>query len=133
MSYTKKTWENLPSTNTPVNATGMDDLETRIKALDTSIIDMIGLGTTTTKSIPNSLRIDALDFNEVEGTGLFIAYGPCTNAPANSGQVASHWYLIQIQHSANYRFQLAHNFGSNPDYLYRRVKSGGTWSEWKQV
>lgn len=31
MAYTKKTWEDLPSTNTPINATDMNDLESRIE------------------------------------------------------------------------------------------------------
>lgn len=110
---------------------GWTDWQTTVNK--TILDNMIGLTTSTTKSIPNNLRIDAADFNEIEGTGFFTAYGPCTNAPANNGQASSHWYVIQIQHSTNYRFQLAQNFGSNPDYLYRRVKSGGIWSSWKQI
>lgn len=30
MAYTKKTWENLPNTNSPLNMTSMNDLENRI-------------------------------------------------------------------------------------------------------
>lgn len=40
MAYTKKTWENLPSTSTPVNADGLNDLETRIKKLDDNIYSL---------------------------------------------------------------------------------------------
>ena len=31
MSYTKTTWEDLPSTNTPINATRLNNIENGIK------------------------------------------------------------------------------------------------------
>lgn len=34
MSYTKTNWENLPSTNTPVNASNLNKIENELKLLD---------------------------------------------------------------------------------------------------
>lgn len=133
MAYTKKTWENLPSTNTPVNATDMNDLETRIKALDTSIIGMIGLPTTTAKSIPNNLRINGADLNAIEGTGLFIAFGPCTHVPMYEGVVTNHWYLVQIEYSSDYRFQMIQRLSGTGSDFFTRTKVGGTWNNWLKI
>lgn len=130
MAYNKKTWTNLPSTDTPINADGMNDLETRVKALDTSIMDMIGLATTTTKSIPNNLRINGANFNEIEGTGLFIAFGPCTNVPMYEGLTTNHWYLIQIEYNNDYRFQMIQRLAGGGNDTFTRIKVGGTWQSW---
>ena len=130
MAYSKKMWIDLPNTTTPINATGMNDLETRVKALDTSIMDMIGLATTTTKSIPNNLRINGADLNEIEGTGLFIAFGPCTNVPMYEGVATNHWYLIQIEYSSDYRYQIIQRLAGNGTDTFTRIKVGGTWQEW---
>lgn len=35
MSYTRVNWEDLPSTNTPVNATNLNKMDAKIKVLDT--------------------------------------------------------------------------------------------------
>ena len=37
MAYTRVNWENLPSTNTPVNATNLNKMDKGIKDLDTKI------------------------------------------------------------------------------------------------
>lgn len=34
MAYTKTNWENLPSTNTPINATNLNKIENQLEALD---------------------------------------------------------------------------------------------------
>ena len=36
MAYSKTTWENLPSTNTPLNATNLNKIETELDKLDPS-------------------------------------------------------------------------------------------------
>lgn len=133
MAYNKKTWINLPNQTTPLNATGMNDLETRIKALDTSIMDMIGLTTTTTKSIPNNLRINGADFNTIEGTGMFIAFGPCTNAPIYEGATTNHWYLIQIEYSSDYRLQIIQRLSGTGSDFFTRTKVRGTWNNWIKI
>lgn len=38
MSYSKTTWENLPSTNTPLNATNLNKIENELKFLDDNAI-----------------------------------------------------------------------------------------------
>ncbi len=40
MSYTRVNWENLPSTNTPLNATNLNKMDAGIKALDDGQIDL---------------------------------------------------------------------------------------------
>ena len=42
MAYSKTIWENLPSTNTPINATNLNKIETELKALDDVAIQEIG-------------------------------------------------------------------------------------------
>lgn len=37
MAYTRVNWENLPSTNTPVNATNLNKMDAGIKDLDTNL------------------------------------------------------------------------------------------------
>lgn len=133
MAYTKKTWINLPNTTTPINATGMNDLETRIKALDTSIIDMIGVTTGTTKSIPNNLRINSADLNQIEGTGLFVAFGPCTNVPMFEGVETNHWYLLQMEYSTDYRFQMIQRLSGTGSDFFTRTKVRGTWNNWIKI
>ena len=134
MAYTKKTWYNKSSQNrTPVNATNMNDLETRIKALDTSIDDMIGLTTGTTKSIPNNLRINGADLNEISGTGMFVAFGPCTNVPMYEGVVTNHWHLIQIEYSPDYRYQMIQRLSGTGGDFFTRTKVSGTWNSWKKI
>ena len=133
MAYTKKTWINLPNQTTPINATGMNDLETRIKALDTSIMDMIGLATGTTKSIPNNLRINGADLNEIEGTGLFIAFGPCTNVPMYEGVETNHWYLLQIEYNSGYRLQIIQRMAGSGSDFFTRTKVSNTWNNWIKI
>jgi len=52
MSYTKTNWENLPSTNTPINATNLNKIETQLEAntndLDTLKAKIIDSGFKTT-------------------------------------------------------------------------------------
>ena len=131
MSYTKKTWNGLPDTTTPVNATGMNDLETRIDALNTSIINMIGLATSSEKSIPNNKRLSGPDLNSVSGTGLFVAYGPCTNVPMYDGVSTSHWYLLQIEHNNNSKVQMIERLAGTGEDFFVRTKVSGTWNNWK--
>ena len=38
MAYTKTNWQDLPSTNTPVNATNLNKIETELKFLDDNAI-----------------------------------------------------------------------------------------------
>lgn len=41
MSYTRVNWENLPSTNTPVNATNLNKMDAGIKGLDINYESLI--------------------------------------------------------------------------------------------
>ena len=131
MSFNKKTWYNKSSANkTAVNKTNLDDLEDRIKDMDDSFFNMIGLATGTTKSIPNNLRINGADLNEISGTGLFIAFGPCTHVPMYEGVATNHWYLIQIEYSSDYRYQIIQRLAGSGTDTFTRIKVGGTWQEW---
>lgn len=96
----------------------------------TILDNMIGLGTTTTKGIPNSQRINAADFNEIDGTGFYIGYNGCTNAPTGNGEANVHWYIIQIEHNSNYKVQLAYWLTGATQTMYKRLKVNGTWQEW---
>lgn len=41
MSYTRVNWENLPSTNTPLNATNLNKMDAGIKDLDNNVSSLI--------------------------------------------------------------------------------------------
>lgn len=85
-----------------------------------------------TGGLAKKKRIDGFDFNEVinEGTGMFIMYGPCTNAPAGNGDNNMHWYLFQIVYSTSYCVQIAVGLHSDVKNIYIRNLIEGVWNSW---
>ncbi len=148
MSFPTKEWHNRGSgkTPTPINDVGMNDLENRIlngfsnidsdsvkyngKTLSKMITDVSG-GTDGGLCVKQYVR--SCNFNELPnyGSGLFIAFGPCTNAPSESGSSNMHWYVIQLVLNNTHSFQFAFRAHSARDaYIRRQV--AGSWESWQQ-
>ena len=58
MAYTKTTWENLPSTNTPVNATNLNKIENGIKENDDKLLGNKPMGDIVVDSIRSKNMFD---------------------------------------------------------------------------
>ena len=58
MAYTKTTWENLPSTNTPVNATNLNKIENGIKENDEKLLGNKPMGDVIVDSIRTKNMFD---------------------------------------------------------------------------
>jgi len=76
MAYTKQTWNDLPDTTTPVNATRLNHMENGIKDNDTAISNKWGSANIKTKTINDTLNsyvnID-LDLNISNAIVLCVA------------------------------------------------------------
>lgn len=90
MAYTKTVWEDLPSTNTPINATNLNNIESGVYTNDTNIGDLSNLNTTdksnlvgaineintvtTGSATVNSAYISNAENNTWERIGKFVVY-----------------------------------------------------------
>lgn len=113
MSYTKKTWEDLPSTNTPVNATDMNDLEARIE-----------------NGINNALETTTrlTDCDEAINAGVYQYVSTTTNIPP----IFAYGNIIVVKSSLggnNYITQLA--IGNDGTIASRGKVNENAWSSWK--
>lgn len=128
MAFSKKTWYNKPSTSTPINAAGLNDLENRIYNSDNAL-------QTTINNLPQAKEINACDFNNLytEKNGLFIAYAPCKNPPvvADNNSPSTHWYVIQLYHNSNFCIQIAFKMFVD-DNIYIRKRTNGEWQNWNK-
>ena len=56
MTYTKTVWEDLPSTNTPINATNLNNIESGVYTNDTNIGDLSNLNTTDKSNLVGAIN-----------------------------------------------------------------------------
>lgn len=68
MTYTKQTWKDLPSTETPISAERMNHIETGIESVDNAIGDLSSLDTTNKDSIVEAVNELAYDYIVERGT-----------------------------------------------------------------
>lgn len=126
MAFNTKIWKNQGETgadenNSVLNKNSMNDLETRIKnALNETVIKK---------------TITANDFDNLinEGTGLFVMYGPCQNAPSNDNNKDMHWYVLQNLMDTRYCVQLSIALHTDIERIYMRHRINNSWSEWISV
>lgn len=125
MAYTRVNWENLPSTNTPVNATNLNKMDAGIKTLDTGKLDK-AMTVTTANTNLNDYKSD--------GEWYFgVDYTP-TNIPAG----VNGWLKVMTgnQQGDNIAKQIWYRHGTpnGNDYeTYVRTFSGNTWSSWRRL
>lgn len=115
MAYTKKTWEDLPSTNTPVNATDMNDLEIRIE-----------------NGINNALETTTrlTDCDDATTAGVYQYVSTTTNIPpifAYGNIIVSKTLLG----GNNYITQLA--IGNDGTAATRGKVNNNAWNAWKSL
>lgn len=68
MAYNKTTWENLPSTNTPLNESNLNKVENELALLDPAVPYTTGTGTTSTT------YVDTAENNHYEKNRNVISY-----------------------------------------------------------
>ena len=77
MAYSKTNWENLPSTNTPLNKTNLNKIENELKDLDNNKVNVTDNVLIFRGAIPST------DLNEIQTTGIYyISNQSLTNAPS---------------------------------------------------
>lgn len=129
MAYTRVNWENLPSTNTPVNATNLNKMDAGIANLETEVENRTSYSTNEVeigKWINNKTlyrkvfsgtvsNIESLCNTQNQRTSIINMYGhatatngvvmPMNNSFSNSAYVWSAWWGADMA--------VAANFGSN--------------------
>ena len=114
MAYTKTNWENLPSTNTPVNATNLNKIETGIVPANTQLISS-----------------GSINLNDYKTDGLYHFTGATlTNAPAG----VNGWLRVMAGvGGATKQIWFRHGTpGVNDFQTFVRTYSG-TWGGWKRL
>lgn len=102
MAYTKTTWEDLPSTNTPITASNLNNIENQVYANTNDI------ATNTTNIATNASDIDNLE-TTISNLGTYTtATGTYTTASWSAGTNTCTWtapktgvYLIFARFQAN--------------------------------
>ena len=120
MAYTKTNWENLPSTNTPLNANNLNKIENELINLETNKVNI------TDNLLIFRGNIPSTDLNEITTTGIYyISNEALTNAPSG----CDYSFLIVIGAS------LVHQYIIKPasnGQIYVREYSGypSEWFAW---
>ena len=137
MAYERVNWENLPSTNTPVNADNLNKMDKGIRDLENNKINSSYL-TNFTDGIARKRRVSNADFNSLATfqSGLITIIGATANAPVKRDS-NSHWYVLQIYtKEGGYEFitQIAtFFFDYNDSNIYIRKCIKGTWGAWRKI
>lgn len=126
MAYTKKTWENLPSTNTPLNATGMNDLETRINN-GIQLADALSIPSDTNNIVGNSDLNDFTTESAYKCQSAAIA-STLSNTPYTDGAFK---LIVMKYHDATRYGQFL--FALSTPIIYFRTYSANGWSSWKSL
>ena len=145
MAYTKTTWQDLPNTTTPINATNLNHIENGIKDNDDRLNGTTSMGSITTTgltdtgnaTINGTLTLDDINMNNYSGkrkndmdannlgTGVYYLGTGSTNTPTN--------YLatLSINGGSNDRAQFGISVGATE--VYFRTKPTSNWTEWKKM
>lgn len=118
MPYNKTNWENLPSTNTALDAEHLQKIENELEKLG-------GLNVTTSADLDNYIS---------EGVYAFLTTGASpTNAP-ESGTYG--WLIVLSSSNSNFAKQIwvrsASISGTNEFKVFIRHYTNNTWSSWKK-
>lgn len=107
MAYTKTTWQDLPNTTTPINATNLNKIENGIEAIDNDVStinnnistinnnigDLTDLETSDTSSIVNSINelksAEVYSTNEVKTNSIWIDGKPIYRKVIQMSNVAA--------------------------------------------
>lgn len=125
MAFNKKTWTNLPNTTTPVNATGMNDLETRIN--NAFIIGDI-------LSIPaNSITSDS-DLDDYSNAGTYSCNTATiaqtlANTPYKNGAFK---LIVMKMHDVSRYVQIIITLDSSTSIYVRNYAASG-WTSWYKL
>ena len=137
MAYKRVNWENLPSTNTPVNADNLNNMDEGIRDLDSNKINSSYL-TDFANGIARKMRVSNVNFNSLATfqSGLITILSATANAPVNKD--ISHWYVLQIytKEDGKYEYitQIATYFFDYDDpNIYIRKCINGTWRAWRKI
>ena len=118
MAYERVNWENLPSTNTPVNATNLNKIENELENLDN-----LTTYSTTTATI-NSNYFSQVDVNIVQKIGKIVFFNfrglVSNNIPSNTGNIITLPYNSKIGTSeVGVAFTGGeYNYNSSPIWFY---------------
>ena len=134
MAMTKITFEDLPNTNTPINASNLnavqDNVETAINSGDSDVISTLqtwirnntGLGGTTLPQIYQQ------NIDNVTGT-KFAYLSECTYG---NSQALSNGYFVQVVYTSDWILQIYFSATSGSGFKYRR-KISGSWGNWVEI
>ena len=130
MAYTKINWENLPSTNTPVNATNLNHMDQGIYDANDKNIITIGLNAdTTTTSTAAYQNIDISLTKEMAKTGTKLSL---SSGKVLIGEGVSHVLVsgkIQTQgDSSTYGLSIRKNTNSGVSDAYETTP-GTAWNQ----
>lgn len=113
--YVKTNWENLPSTNTPVNATNLNKIETGIVPANTQLI--------------NSGSANLNDYR-TDGIYFFSGSVTITNAPAG----VNGWLRVMVGINGVKQIWFRQGTANVNDYqTYIRMYTSNTWGNWKRL
>ena len=117
MAYTRVNWEDLPSTDTPINATNLNKMDEGIYNLDIQISKKVEMGYLGQNPDINSKK---------NTSGIYGLYN-CTQAP--NGGIGILEVLFYTQDWVIQRFT---TIETTPRMWERSFTSGTTWNNWIQ-
>ena len=124
----KINFQDLPSTDTPIDSTNLNLLQTNVEAA----INELNSENKNTYSLKK--EASSISFNDLMnyGSGLFTLMYSTDNRPPTSSPSNYHFFVIQIKSSSvNFGLQIAKWYFGGP--LYMRMLYGGTWQEWEEI
>lgn len=112
---TKITFEDLPSTNTPLNASNLNTMQTNID----------------NEKLEKKVNAFTGDYNDLTDIGFYYADGSSTNSPASG---YSH-YVTVYKLSNSFIYQVAYRVTNTVEaqYLFVRQNYNGIWTTWRAI
>lgn len=125
MSYTKTNWENLPSTNTPLNATNLNKIETELEDLDNN------------KFIRRNIAT-AIDANDYRGSSMNGVYAISINSENKNLPNNLKGGTLTVMFGTNWGYQEFRTYNKNVQEIYTRNyfytdASTPSWGNWTKL
>ena len=131
---TKITFEDLPSTNTPLDATNMNLLQTNVENAINSLISRIETLEAHDDLLPGTEIQQNADLNNFSTPGNYYASSSTTtNTLSNCPFTGSGLKLVVMQTTATRIRQEAYATNNSSANTYWRTYTTSGWQPWRQV
>lgn len=147
MAYTKTVWEDLPSTNTPINATNLNNIESGVYTNDTNIGDLSNLNTTDKSNLVgaineintvttgyatiNSTYISSAENNAWKRIGKVVVYHFTLTVTGTWDYTTN--FLTNLPKPISYIRFVALNASTNEPIRVSIGEDGGAYNAWSLV